>query len=245
MNLFKRLKLKQLVRKLEKRIPENEKQFFQSVIKNGDVVLDIGAHLGAFSNYFKDCVGNNGRVISFEPQEEPYRMFLNNKKLLKWDNVEVYNLALSDSGGNASLYVPAYKHRADTESATLIAQQDRQTFSIETIEMTTLDYFCDENKIAPNFLKIDVEGNELKVLKGGIETIKKYMPTIFVEIEARHCGKRLGYNTFEYLLDLGYHGWFFWGSRRVLVENFYFELHQKRKLKPYCNNFVFENTKID
>jgi hypothetical protein len=90
-------------------------------------------------------------------------------------------------------------------------------------------------------LKIDVEGNELRVFRGGINTLKTYKPKILVEIESRHIGKEKVLATFQYLEELGYSGSFVFKANRLPLAAFEFDKHQNaEKASTYCNNFIFE-----
>lgn len=238
MTWIEKLKLKLLVKKYNKKVNADEKAYLLSAIKEGQTVFDIGAHIGAFSYFMHQSVGNNGSVYVFEPQSILYKRLLRNKQLLQWNNVTINHLALSDSTGFVTLYIPSYKGKADTESATTLLSE-RSVYATETVATETLDNYCKQYSLAPGFLKIDVEGNELKVLQGGIETIKKCSPKIILEVEARHCGKEQGYATFKFLTDMGYEGWFTLKTERIPIKLFNFDTHQVKK-GQYFNNFIFE-----
>ncbi len=87
-----------------------------------------------------------------------------------------------------------------------------------------------------------MEGNELRVLRGGIETLKKHKQKVFVEIEARHVGEEIVLETFEFMESLGYKGQFIHPTAHYLpLSSFSFEKHQNISDKDnYCNNFIFE-----
>lgn len=111
----------------------------------------------------------------------------------------------------------------------------------ETVSTETLDSYCSRKAIKPDFLKIDVEGNELNVFKGGIETLKKNKPKIIVEIEARHVGQALVLETFQFLESLQYKGHFIQRQNRIPLSSFNLDIHQNINDKAnYCNNFTFE-----
>jgi hypothetical protein len=85
-----------------------------------------------------------------------------------------------------------------------------------------------------------VEGHELEVLKGAAEILKSYKPGLLVEIEERHIGLEKLNETINFLLSLGYKGYFFKGKEKLPIIEFNPLLHQNPTSKPYCNNFVFE-----
>ncbi len=87
-------------------------------------------------------------------------------------------------------------------------------------------------------------GNELNVLKGGIEIINKCRPKILVEIEARHVGQRCVLETFNFLESLGYKGSLLFGMVKIPLSEFSFDKYQNADdRKNYSNNFVFEHKK--
>lgn len=238
MKWIEKLKLVRLVKKYKKKVNANEAGYLLSAINDGQTVFDIGAHMGAYTYFMQQNVGKNGSVHAFEPQATLYKQLLLNKHLLQWDNVTINNLALSDSKGSATLNIPLYKGKADTEGASILTHSEKSLYTTENVAIETLDNYCNQNNLTPAFLKIDVEGNELKVLQGGIETIKKCTPKILIEIEARHCGEEQANATFKLLTDIGYEGSFTLKGERIPLTLFRFDVHQVKK--ENCNNFIFE-----
>jgi FkbM family methyltransferase len=212
-------------------------------IKNGETVLDIGCHKAGYLFFMQQRVGNNGKVVAFEPQSLLYNYIKKIITVCKWQNVKVEHLALSDNKGVVTLFIPTNtKSKASSPGATIVHQSNTDNIDLtEQVDTNTLDTYCLENNLQPNLLKIDVEGNELRVLMGGIEAIKKLKPKILIECEARHVGKEQVNETFNYLLQLGYKGYFINDIHKEALEKFDFEKHQNTNdMKHYCNNFVFE-----
>jgi FkbM family methyltransferase len=238
MKWIEKFKLARLVKRYKKKVNANEVSYLLSAIKDGQTAFDIGAHMGAFTYFMQQAVGKNGCVHAFEPQSILYKQLLSNKHLLQWNNVTVNHLALSDSQGSATLNIPSYKGRADTEGASILLHPEKRLYTTENVATETVDNYCKEHNLIPAFLKIDVEGNELKVLRGGIETIKKYAPKILIEIEARHCGEEQANATFKFLTDIGYEGSFSLKGESTPLTRFRFDVHQVKKQN--CNNFIFE-----
>jgi FkbM family methyltransferase len=217
--------------------------YIHSSIQAGQTVFDIGSHKAAYLYWMLKLVGNNGKVYAFEPQYILYQYIQKLILLFKWKNVSIEHLALSDSEGTTSLYIPANTIRKGSSPSATISDF-KPNYSIETkesVKTQTLDQYCKHNYIKPHFLKIDVEGNELKVLQGGLETLKTSKPKILIEIEARHVGRECVLKTFELLYDLGYNGYVIHGIKHIPLSEFTFELHQNiNDKKNYCNNFIFE-----
>ena len=110
----------------------------------------------------------------------------------------------------------------------------------ETVSMDTLDRYCERQGVVPDFIKVDVEGNELNVFKGGEAVLRKHKPAILVEIEERHIGREQMEETFKWLEDCGYEGHFIRGHKRLPLSAFSVEEHQNTGRNGlYCNNFTF------
>jgi len=152
--------------------------------------LDIGANIGnhsvQFNNYFKN-------VISFEPQIRNFKILKLNTE--PYESIRVNNYGLSSKKEEALIHVPY----GNSGGASHILSQPKSEFYSEQIQLRVYDDEFDE-KIA--FAKIDVEGNELAVLKGMKNTIKKYKPVLSFEYnytekdEVLDILKELGYVRF-------------------------------------------------
>ena len=133
----------------------------------GTDFLDIGANIGLNSVRMNQIKKITGTVHLFEPQPDVFLMLKYNTRNL---NRKLYNMALSDKNGYSS-----FTQKAENVGATQIG--DDLEISIATAR---LDDFSFQNKIS--LIKIDVEGHEESMLKGGKETILKHKPTIIIEM---------------------------------------------------------------
>src|SRR5207248_7153229 len=124
--------------------------------------------------------------------------------------VQVCDFALSDRAGSADLFIPD-----DRAFASLV----NGTGARMTVRTRTLDDLRAEVSRTISFVKIDVEGHELAVLRGGVRCLDEDKPTILVEIEERHSRTPMS-ETFDFLLSRGYRGSFldFSGCARSLPE---------------------------
>lgn len=145
------------------------------------IFLDIGANIGLISLAILKKVPNV-KIFSFEPGYIAYKSFdttIFANKLL--DNVKLFNLALSDKIGSSSFF---YHEDSDTSGDGFINTGRSKSLAKKIVIKTdTLDnWFENQNIDKLDLIKIDVEGAELLVLKGGEISLKKYKPIIFLEI---------------------------------------------------------------
>lgn len=212
--------------------------FLNEKLKLGQTVFDIGSHKGAYLFFMARSVGPGGKVFGFEPQSKLYHYLLKAKNFMGWKQVELFHLALSDSPGEATLFIPPGKS-GSSPGASLHVRNE--TGNRETVKTETLDQFCKSKGQFPVLIKMDVEGHELKVLKGGKNLLKERHPFLLMEIEGRHAGKETVFETFRFLQELGYKGFFLMENKRKPISEFDLNTHQVLNGPgPYCNNFVFE-----
>ncbi|MBQ9480218.1 MAG: FkbM family methyltransferase, partial [Selenomonadaceae bacterium] len=134
------------------------------------VVVDVGANIGNHTLFFANEL-NASKIIAFEPIASTFKILNFNVRLNRLDDrVELHNEGLSNRQGKAA--VKAYN--PDNTGGTVLTENN----SNGDINLTTLDAL---NLQSIALLKIDVEGMELKVLEGALETIKRTRPIMFVE----------------------------------------------------------------
>lgn len=162
------------------------KEYFlreEFVPKRGWTVVDIGAYVGIFSLYASKAVGDEGLVLSFEPNPLAYYWLLNNIKLNKANNIIVLPIALGDTPGKMQLYVAKENIGASSLIAEHVLQNPAGKYTVADkfyVPITTLDQFLEESERYANkpiknldLVKIDVEGYELKVLEGAEKTLRE------------------------------------------------------------------------
>ena len=126
-------------------------------IKKDDVVVDIGANIGAFS-VLAAKKANNGIIFAYEPDKENYGMLLKNKFLNKVDNIFPFNLAISAKKGSIDFFTTKLNSNAHSV-------YDSSPSRIIKIKSNTLNDIFTTNKIRRiNYLKIDAEGAEYDIL---------------------------------------------------------------------------------
>jgi FkbM family methyltransferase len=179
-----------------------ETEMVKNLVKQGDICVDIGGSFGWYTILLSKLVGDEGEVFVFEPISYNYTALSNNIKLNDCRNVFAHNLAL---GGNSS-EIDIYLSDIDT-SGSLKLRKYEKSYETQKVKIIKLDDFFTENKLSRvDFIKADVEGAELGVLKGAKSLLQKCMPTLFLEIQRKHT-ELFGYtpsDIFNYLYQLGY-----------------------------------------
>jgi FkbM family methyltransferase len=156
----------------------------REVMKPGDQVLDIGANIGWYTHFFSHLVGHDGRVFSVEPVPPTFELLSYCVQRLRLRNVELFNYAMSDQPGSATMEVPRYSEGGENFYAARIvgpsaADADLRTF---TVPITTIDELLGARLRRLAFVKCDVEGHELSVLRGARATLARCRPLLLVEI---------------------------------------------------------------
>ena len=162
--------------------------------KPGTDIIDIGANIGYNTLLFSDY----GPVLSFEPLYGEL-VELNVKNNILRYPVQVIPCALSDEKSITKIYIPSRGCQSNVINygGTSFHHQDEMRGEGVDVHCERLD---DIYTGVPSFIKIDVEGHELQVLKGASETIKKHKPAILIEIHNFSEDSE----THQYLKSLGY-----------------------------------------
>ena len=143
-------------------------QLFEQHIPPGATVFDVGAHVGYYTLLASVLVGDTGRVWAFEPNPTNHAFLRRHVAVNRRENVHIENAAVSDRSGTASF---AFGTGSGTGHL--------DTHGSLEVRTVRLDDFCREHGVQPGFLKIDVEGAELDVLRGAEETVAA-RPVIFL-----------------------------------------------------------------
>ena len=140
----------------------------------GNTVVDVGVHVGRHFSRFQEIVGTTGRVVGFEPVPA----FLERSLPLCKQQSEIRQLALSEQPGSSEFLFMA---DAPGESGfrERVTPSERGVTPI-TVTISTLDMEA-RNFSSLNYIKIDTEGHEISIIKGGQQTISRFRPIISVE----------------------------------------------------------------
>jgi len=141
-------------------------KLIRSNLKKGDIVCDIGAHIGYHTLVMSKAVGNRGKVYAFEPDTENFNTLNLNLILNNITNVISIQKAVSNKEGNTKLY----KNPNNRSDNRILTYQDG--FSSEVVETTSLDKYFD-NAPKLDFVKMDIQGAEALAVDGMKNIIKK------------------------------------------------------------------------
>ena len=149
-------------------------QVLRGHLRPGSTFLDVGASVGFFTVLGARLVGPTGRAVAFEPNASACKAIRANADLNGLENVEIVVQAVSDREGEAFLDGSA------AATATLVAEQTTAAVRVRT---TSLDGFlADRPELAPDVVKIDVEGHESAALRGMTATLRSVRPVVIVEM---------------------------------------------------------------
>jgi FkbM family methyltransferase len=169
------------------------------------VCYDIGANFG----FYSVLMAKAGQVYAFEPNPEVFKHLV---RTSQFHGITPFNLALSDESGMSDFYVFEentfssfidWTHDADMSGITKFAGDAVKT----SCSISTLDAFVESRHLPlPDFIKIDVEGAEIKVFRGARKTIERSRPVIYFEV-SKTLWRKIGTSAqegFEFLDSLGY-----------------------------------------
>lgn len=178
-----------------------ETKLIEKMVGENSIFLDIGANIGWHSLI---ALSRNAKVLSFEPVVSTYNHLQENIALSGKHNVLLFPFALSDSNGK----VPIYATSKNNDGSNSFFTENPNSDHIEIIETRIGDEVLDTKEIVEiDFCKIDVEGAEIKVLKGLHKTLKtKRIKNIMIELneEALRRGGGSGLELVNLLKELGY-----------------------------------------
>ena len=170
------------------------------IIKPGDTCWDIGANIGFYTCLLATQVEKAGAVVAFEPASRTCDYLHQNVSLNQFKNVTVVKKGLGDTAEQQPLY---YSEAALTEGTASLKYMKGRAAS-ECVTLDTIDNLI-RNLPAPDFIKIDVEGYQLEVLRGGEECLKTHAPLLMAELKDVADTNRTVFNEIEqYIASLGY-----------------------------------------
>ena len=169
-------------------------------------IIDVGAHAGEFASAVR-AILPDARIYAFEPLPDCYDKL--QKKFAHLDSFRAFNVAIGDKCGQVTFWRSSF---SKASSALPMAKLHQQAFPWSarmdplTVQMKTLDDYLGELEIKPKvLLKLDVQGYENRVLRGGVQ-ILKWVDYLLVEVSFRplYDGQPSFDEVYEFLVEAGF-----------------------------------------
>jgi FkbM family methyltransferase len=156
-------------------------QLIKSVVKPGDTVFDIGAHIGFYTILLSKLVQSNGKCYSFEPQKNLHEMIVKTLDLNDISNTIPFNVPLSDKSGKIKFFQTVDQSHSSVSS---IVSESEAVGSSYELDCISLDEFILQNNIEEiRLIKIDAEGAEAMILNGAKNSLNnKIIRNFLIEL---------------------------------------------------------------
>jgi FkbM family methyltransferase len=161
---------------------EAEVRLWRRYITPGDLVLDIGANIGAHTIALARLVGPQGIVLAFEPIRFLYHLCCGNVALNGLTNVRAYHYAVGAQAGRLTVPLIDFVQPGTFGGLPLGAWEQGEPVSVISLDELLSVPAC-------HFIKVDVEGMELDVLQGAEQTITRFRPVLYVEHDDTDKGR--------------------------------------------------------
>lgn len=175
---------------------------YKRLTSPGDIVVDIGANIGAHTLHLADAVGNTGKVLAFEPSRYAFKRLRRNIEINPQLAPRIWARQAMLVAGEGSVLAPTvYSSWPLGTVPEAHPVHLGVAHSTSGAEMSTLDQAIDKSDMQHvDLIKLDVDGHEMDVLNGGRKTLARFLPTIVMEY-APNALKEMGQNP-RALLDL-------------------------------------------
>jgi FkbM family methyltransferase len=166
------------------------------------VLFDVGANTGAYVEELVAVFGRSARILAFEPAPQAFQSL--QARLGETDNVELYNIGFSDEDRQGSLYspLPGSKLASVHDISARLERLGMSVMPPEQVALKTIDGFCAAEAIHRiDFLKLDIEGHELRALLGARQMLEAgRIGAIQFEFSAANLDSRTYFRDFYDLL---------------------------------------------
>lgn len=180
----------------------NEILFLGRALSDEMTFVDVGANQGEFAVFAASRLPH-GRVLAFEPVSKTRALLIENKLINQLQQLEIFDYGLSDHVGSFPVFTSddtTLHHGHHEGLSTLYKTEDRNVFE-EEISLKVFDEIFYSGLERMDFVKIDVEGAELFVLKGMLLSLSKFRPDLMIEIN-EETFNAAGYSTSDIITFL-------------------------------------------
>ena len=177
--------------------------FLKKHVKEGDIFIDIGANIGCYTLLAAKLVGQKGKVIAFEPVSNVFERLKYNVELNNAKNIELNCKAVYSGSGTINLFLAC----SDNLGMASVFHHDAENGITEKVETVSMDNYILTTKLnRVDFIKIDVEGAELFVLRGMKMVLETLRPVIIMEIsgEVIKCSGIIEDELLTFIKNLNY-----------------------------------------
>jgi len=203
---------------------DNEFESLMALGQGKKSVFDIGSNIGFVALNLSAQLAEGGKLYAFEPDPTNFSSLQANVALNPEAPVIIENKGLGNEEGQLKLVVDTPENRGGNR----IVKDAQSDFTL--VDITTLDLYCSRNSIETiDMIKIDVEGFEMNVLKGGQQMISTHKPELFIEINDVHL--RLQHNSAEEVIRF--------------LEQYYSKIYDAGTNEPVDSTQDFSNRHFD
>jgi FkbM family methyltransferase len=166
----------------------------------GETVVDIGAHVGFFSVWVSDQIGDSGTVLSIEPSPQNLKFLKQNISQNDVHNCQILEKGVWNDELTKRFASPSYVSGYHNPS---VFHSDKEGFEAE---LSRLDEIIRNNDRIQtvDFIKMDIEGAEIEAIEGARRTFQKYRPTLAIATYHERAGERTEYKVSKLLNEFGY-----------------------------------------
>ena len=189
---LKRLRYARQIRSGTFQTDEPEYLMLSELVSPGDWVLDVGANVGHYTKRFSELVGDQGRVIAFEPVPATFSLLASNAQHFAHPNVSLINAAVSDHFAEVGMSIPRFSSGLHNYYEAHLSPGTENALSVLTL---SIDSLAIDHSIS--LIKIDAEDHEASVLAGMKTLIEKYHPTLIVETGSQEVVTILAASGYE------------------------------------------------
>lgn len=198
-------------------------RYLSKIVRNGQTILDVGAWNGPYTLLLSKLIGNEGKIIAFEPDSSAYKILIENIEMNNFNNIITERMGLSNFVGRSKLviYRNIFGGRSQSISS-LNLRSNELKLKYELVQITTIDKYCEEKDIHPDGIIIDVEGAEGLVIEGAQKVIKRYAPWILLEFHGNLMSKEIKINNLQKILH---------SSNKVAVIKDNIQIYDRKRVK--------------
>jgi FkbM family methyltransferase len=170
-----------------------------TLLRPGMVLFDVGANVGFISILAARLVGEEGRVISFEPLPVNADWLEHNVRLNRFDRVTVRREAVGLADGESRFQISAVSSTLGMLETSRFAKQDDVIAGIIPVKVRSLDSLGAEGSLPrPEVIKVDTEGAEVDVLRGAAEMIRAARPILLIELHGTNADVARALDEYSY-----------------------------------------------